>query len=987
MPRGPSWAISLLSTLLFSKAAAQTYTLVDDYSAQNWFDKFNFFTDGDPTNGFVQYVNETVAASNGLIGTNSNRIYMGVDHTNTYKVGGPGRPSVRLQSKKLYNHGLFILDLNHMPVGCGAWPAWWTLGESEEWPRGGEIDIIEGVNTNLNNTNKIYTSSGCSITGMGQTAIADSFDCANGCGSASTRTDSYGAGFNNGKGGVYAMEWTSQWIRIWFFPRSNIPSSIGTGSPDISEFGMPTANFQGGCDIDQHFKDHTIIFDITFCGDWAGNTFGKYPGCPMTSNNAWESCNNFVAGSPKSFTDAYWDINSMRVFQQGKGGSQSPAAPSKVSLSDAVRLSSSVGVPLGKGGSATPGSVTPVIPTTAGINQFSLPIAGGDADPSTPASPSSSLAAGFFAENAHASIATRSSPYHNGYSAPMIPGFATSSPQPCSPIAGYGGPVIGYRHGIGDAIGGLAMCQGNCADYPSCSNVLYVHYEGDYGSPLGYWDCWWGVLSAAQVECGGSAVGGDGPGGLADAETQANVGVLSSGEVPGGSGASSAGKITANNGKKRAAKHRLLAKRQALIQAINMAPSRNAGFRVEDYQVLMQRSGNLVSSSPYGSLSRSASTPLRSSSQSTPASSRSTPLSSDASSLNPYGVPSGTSTSPTQAAPTDAPDQSPQSSPDVVEGPSIAPSILPFSVASIGFRSTSTSTSSSATSSPSEAEVYKPTAVYTPDEELPTSTSDASSESSAYPLLVPDLMPAAGSSVITPYIPDEVPTQTASSESESEPSSSDAYNPTTNTLRSDPRPALTASDDSYYTSISSSLSAEISSSLSAELYSSLSSSLASSSSSSSSTIPLSAYSAASLDYSSSEYYSSAADSGYSSSTDEYSVSTDSSSSTSTDGGYTLSTDSLYAPSSSDTGYTTSSDGSPATPLPDIYSPTLTTSGPSVSTDDEYTATLYWGPDASSASSSACHVMATVTVTVTKTLEAGGRAAASTPVQVGTPGVF
>lgn len=63
-------------------------------------------------------------------------------------------------------------------------------------------DIIEGVNTNLNNTNKIYTGTGCSITGMGQTAIADSFNCADGCGSASTRTDSYGDGFNNVNGGV-----------------------------------------------------------------------------------------------------------------------------------------------------------------------------------------------------------------------------------------------------------------------------------------------------------------------------------------------------------------------------------------------------------------------------------------------------------------------------------------------------------------------------------------------------------------------------------------------------------------------------------------------------------------------------------------------------------------------------------------------------------------------------------------------------------------
>lgn len=85
-----------------------------------------------------------MAAANGLIGLSQkgDRVYMGVDHTNTYNVNGPGRPSVRVHSKKLYNHGLFILDLNHMPVGCGAWPAWWTLGESAEWPRAGEIGKV-----------------------------------------------------------------------------------------------------------------------------------------------------------------------------------------------------------------------------------------------------------------------------------------------------------------------------------------------------------------------------------------------------------------------------------------------------------------------------------------------------------------------------------------------------------------------------------------------------------------------------------------------------------------------------------------------------------------------------------------------------------------------------------------------------------------------------------------------------------------------------
>lgn len=69
-------------------------------------------------------------------------------------------------------------------------------------------DIIEGVNDNLNNTNKIYSGTGCSITGKGQTAIADSFDCSQGCGSASTRSDSYGDGFNKANGGVGAVSWS-----------------------------------------------------------------------------------------------------------------------------------------------------------------------------------------------------------------------------------------------------------------------------------------------------------------------------------------------------------------------------------------------------------------------------------------------------------------------------------------------------------------------------------------------------------------------------------------------------------------------------------------------------------------------------------------------------------------------------------------------------------------------------------------------------------
>ncbi|KAK0661088.1 putative endo-1 [Lasiodiplodia hormozganensis] len=600
--------------LVYTESTGQKYALEDNYSPENWFDQFNFFTEGDPTNGHVQYVNQTWAEQNGLISVNSqsHSVYMGVDHTNTYK--DSGRPSVRLQSKKLYNHGLFVLDLNHMPVGCGTWPAWWTLGQSAEWPAGGEIDIIEGVNDNLNNTNKIYSGTGCSITGKGQTAIADSFDCSQGCGSASTRSDSYGDGFNKANGGVYAMEWTSQWIRVWFFPRSKVPRSLGTDSPDISEFGTPTANFQGGCDIDRHFKDHAIIFDITFCGDWAGPTFGRYADCPMTDSNAWTSCNNFVSNSPESFKNAYWDVNSMRVFQKGSG--EPPANNSPVSLLDAVPLSTSVGVPLGKSHPAPASSVKPSS-VKPDLNHA------GDADQhQTATSPGAFFANAAGVSSGHPQRpvplppSSAPSPSNGRNSGPASAPFRTETPQPsCTPISGYDGTgQIGYRHGIGSVEGGLAMCRGNCADSHNCTAVLYTHYKGDFGSPLGYWDCWWGALKVGSVLCGsdGKPLGGGNPqsggnpqgGGSPPSGNPQSSPKPQGGGNPQGSGKPPAGENPQSGGNPQGSGkpsggetpqaggnsgHPALVKKQDT----DTSPSPNMGLRDQDFHVFMSKGGVL----------------------------------------------------------------------------------------------------------------------------------------------------------------------------------------------------------------------------------------------------------------------------------------------------------------------------------------------------------------------------------------------------------
>jgi hypothetical protein len=114
------------------------YQLVDDYSPEGFFDKFNFFTAGDPTSGHVQYVDRNVAERNGYVSTTNGAARMSVDTTNKFPLGGPGRPSVRLVSNNGYSHGLFIADVKHMPTGCGTWPAYWLVGP-DPWPTFGEI--------------------------------------------------------------------------------------------------------------------------------------------------------------------------------------------------------------------------------------------------------------------------------------------------------------------------------------------------------------------------------------------------------------------------------------------------------------------------------------------------------------------------------------------------------------------------------------------------------------------------------------------------------------------------------------------------------------------------------------------------------------------------------------------------------------------------------------------------------------------------------
>ncbi|WRT64063.1 uncharacterized protein IL334_000991 [Kwoniella shivajii] len=312
--------------------STSSWSKVEEWSGNSFFDNVNFWEWNDPTHGTVDFLGASDAWNSGLISINSNkRAVMAVDTT---QVVSGGRKSIRIHGNRVFTGGLVLMDAYHMPDGCGTWPAWWQNGPN--WPEGGEIDILEGVNAFTQNQVSLHTGQGCTMpsdlnsnqVGSLTTGSYNSYDCSStntanqGCGVRDETTqNAYGSGFNSIGGGVYAMRWSKAGIAVWFFPRSNIPSDITNDSPDPSSWGKAMANFPSdNCDPYQFFYDHYNIFDTTLCGDWAGAdgvwNYAGYAGQDQScaAKTGYSTCADYVLNSGSSFADAYWEVSYVKYF-------------------------------------------------------------------------------------------------------------------------------------------------------------------------------------------------------------------------------------------------------------------------------------------------------------------------------------------------------------------------------------------------------------------------------------------------------------------------------------------------------------------------------------------------------------------------------------------------------------------------------------------------------------------------------------------------
>lgn len=101
------------------------------------------------------------------------------------------------------------------------------------------------------------------------------------------------------------MQWTSEYIRVWFFPRDHVPEDITNKEPNPSSWGLPAANMMGDCSIDEHFQQHNIVFDTTFCGEYAGspNVWNSDTNT-CAGETGYATCDAYVANHPEAFRDA-----------------------------------------------------------------------------------------------------------------------------------------------------------------------------------------------------------------------------------------------------------------------------------------------------------------------------------------------------------------------------------------------------------------------------------------------------------------------------------------------------------------------------------------------------------------------------------------------------------------------------------------------------------------------------------------------------------
>ncbi|KAJ7636967.1 glycoside hydrolase family 16 protein [Roridomyces roridus] len=304
------------------------WKLSSKLEGQDFLNFFNYDSGTGDNGGSANYVN---GVKEGLAYVSNGQVILAVDDAESVSA----RNSLRMVSKTTFNAGdqnLFVFDIAHMPAVCGTWPAVWLTGAN--WPYQGEIDVVEGVSLYNKNIYSVHTGSGCSFQQSDISALtkvqlleATGLSCdANSdpgaCGFSDTSSTTFGPGFNKAGGGVFALQYDTSGIQMWFFAPDSVPSDITSLAPNPSTWGSPRmAVPKSTCNPSTFFKDLMLIVDTNLAGSftegvWAVDGAGGQATSCKTQTGV-DSAAAYVTGHGSAFgEDAQWKINGFYIYNQ-----------------------------------------------------------------------------------------------------------------------------------------------------------------------------------------------------------------------------------------------------------------------------------------------------------------------------------------------------------------------------------------------------------------------------------------------------------------------------------------------------------------------------------------------------------------------------------------------------------------------------------------------------------------------------------------------
>lgn len=69
-----------------------------------------------------------------------------------------------------------------------------------------------------------------------------------------------------------------------------------------------------GCDFKERFKDMRIIFDTTFCGEWAGKEWEQGV---CKAKTGVQTCEEYVLQHLEVYRESWWEVRGLKWFQKG----------------------------------------------------------------------------------------------------------------------------------------------------------------------------------------------------------------------------------------------------------------------------------------------------------------------------------------------------------------------------------------------------------------------------------------------------------------------------------------------------------------------------------------------------------------------------------------------------------------------------------------------------------------------------------------------